>query len=51
MVGQGLVGDVATLGRLRVARVEAFLQDMVKAGLYKPGEVALNRAVSERFTG
>ena len=51
MVGQGLVGDVATLGRLRLAQVDGFLQDMVKAGLYKPGEVALAKVASERFTG
>ncbi|WP_240660729.1 ABC transporter substrate-binding protein [Inhella crocodyli] len=51
MVGQGLVGDVATLGRLRLAQVDGFLQDMVKAGLYKPGEVKLAQVASERFTG
>jgi NitT/TauT family transport system substrate-binding protein len=50
MVSQGLVGDVATLGRLRLAQVDGFLQDMIKAGLYKPGEVALAKVASERFT-
>ena len=51
MVGQGLVGEVNRLGRLRLDRVDAFLQDMVKVGLYKPGEVGLAQVASERFAG
>ena len=47
MVKQQLAG--ARLGALSLARADAFLQDMVKTGLYKASEVDLKQVVSERF--
>ncbi|MBH9578344.1 ABC transporter substrate-binding protein [Inhella proteolytica] len=47
MVKQQLAG--ARPGPLSLARADAFLQDMVKTGLYKAGEVDLKKVVSERF--
>ncbi len=49
MVGQQLAGPAASLGRLSLAQAQGFLQDMVKAGLYKAGEVKLDAVVTERF--
>jgi NitT/TauT family transport system substrate-binding protein len=50
MLAQNLAGPAVTLGRLTLAQADGFLQDMVKAGLYKPGEVKLASVVSEVFS-
>ena len=44
-------GDALTrgIGAIEMRRVRAFLEQMVKAGLYKPGEVDSARAVTDRF--
>jgi len=45
---QKLAGDA--IGSLKLERVNAFLQDMVRAGLYKAGEVDVAKVASERFS-
>ena len=47
--GLGIELAGARPGPLSLARADAFLQDMVKTGLYKAGEVDLKKVVSERF--
>lgn len=44
-------GDALTrgIGAIDMNRVRAFLEQMVKAGLYKPGEVDPARAITDRF--
>jgi NitT/TauT family transport system substrate-binding protein len=44
IVQQGLFGDGS--GALKRETVQGFLQDMVQAGLYKPGEVDLGKVLS-----
>ncbi|MBB5205152.1 NitT/TauT family transport system substrate-binding protein [Inhella inkyongensis] len=48
MVKQQLAG--APLGQIRLAQVEGFLQDMVTAGLHKPGEVDVRQVAVESFS-
>lgn len=48
MLKQQLAGQGP--GPLRQAQVAGFLQDMVKAGLYKTGEVDLAKVLSPRFS-
>ncbi|MFT4101413.1 MAG: ABC transporter substrate-binding protein [Burkholderiaceae bacterium] len=44
-------GDSLTrgIGAIDMARVREFLDKMIKAGLYKPGEVDVDKAVTDRF--
>lgn len=53
MKAQGIVdsGEAATqgIGAMNAARVQDFYAQMVKAGLYKPGEVDLGRVATYQF--
>lgn len=53
MKAQGIVdsGEAATqgIGAMSPARVKDFYEQMVKAGLYKPGEVDLSRVMTTQF--
>jgi NitT/TauT family transport system substrate-binding protein len=55
MKQQGIVdsGEAATrgIGSMSPARVKDFYEQMVKAGLYKPGEVDLTKVAEYRFAG
>jgi NitT/TauT family transport system substrate-binding protein len=53
MKAQGLVENADTarlgLGAMRLERIQDFYGQMVKAGLYKPGEIDLSRVADFRF--
>ena len=55
MKQQGIVDSGEALGNgigaMSAARVKDFYEQMVKAGLYKPGEVDLAKVVTTRFVG
>jgi NitT/TauT family transport system substrate-binding protein len=53
MKSQGIVdsGEAASngIGAMSAARVKDFYEQMVKAGLYKPGDVDLSQVVTTQF--